>query len=60
MLWTDDWIAQAAARRLRQAGSAQVARWQQQRGFATPSEPYDAIIIGGGECAWRNRSGVVC
>ena len=41
---------QAAVRRLRQtAASSQVGRWQQQRGLATPSEPYDAIIIGGGE-----------
>lgn len=41
-------IAQAAARRMRQTASTQVGRWQQQRGLATPSEPYDAVIIGGG------------
>ncbi|KAH7907447.1 hypothetical protein BJ138DRAFT_1174558 [Hygrophoropsis aurantiaca] len=36
-----------AARRLRQA-SLQVGAWQSHRGLATPSGPYDAVIIGGG------------
>ncbi|KAL4242824.1 class-I pyridine nucleotide-disulfide oxidoreductase family protein [Abortiporus biennis] len=36
-----------AARRLRIAG-AQLTRWQASRGLATDSEPYDAVIIGGG------------
>ncbi|KAI0717681.1 dihydrolipoyl dehydrogenase [Cerioporus squamosus] len=47
MLQVQKASSRAAARRLRQSGSAQVARWQQ-RGLATPSEPYDAVIIGGG------------
>ncbi|KAH7925235.1 dihydrolipoyl dehydrogenase [Leucogyrophana mollusca] len=36
-----------AARRLRQA-SLQVGAWQSHRGLATPSGPYDAVVIGGG------------
>lgn len=39
---------QGAARRLRQS-TAELVRWQQ-RGLATASEPYDAVIIGGGMC----------
>ncbi|THH16330.1 hypothetical protein EW146_g4294 [Bondarzewia mesenterica] len=35
------------ARRL-PATALQLGRWQPARGLATPSEPYDAIIIGGG------------
>ncbi|EGN94475.1 hypothetical protein SERLA73DRAFT_188396 [Serpula lacrymans var. lacrymans S7.3] len=35
------------AKRLRQA-SVQVGAWNSQRGLATPSGPYDAVIIGGG------------
>lgn len=47
---------QAAVRRLRQTAGAQVGRWQQQRGVASSSEPYDAVIIGGGELPRRIRS----
>lgn len=32
----------------RVAGRRLVGRWQPSRGLATPAEPYDAIIIGGG------------
>ncbi|KAI5995935.1 hypothetical protein EDD15DRAFT_2253799 [Pisolithus albus] len=35
------------ARRLRKA-TLQLGAWQAQRGLATPSGPYDALIIGGG------------
>ncbi|KAI0744644.1 dihydrolipoyl dehydrogenase [Earliella scabrosa] len=48
MLQVQKASSRAATRRLRQAASTQVGRWQQHRGFATPSEPYDAVIIGGG------------
>ncbi|KAG6844753.1 hypothetical protein H0H87_003976 [Tephrocybe sp. NHM501043] len=41
-------IAQkTAGRRLRQA-SLQVGSWK--RGLATAAEPYDVVVIGGGEC----------
>jgi len=36
-----------AGRRLRQTG-LQVGSWQSYRGLATPSEPYDVVVIGGG------------
>ncbi|KDQ53298.1 hypothetical protein JAAARDRAFT_39364 [Jaapia argillacea MUCL 33604] len=35
------------ARRLRES-SVQLGRWQSQRSYASSSEPYDAVIIGGG------------
>ncbi|KAH9893935.1 dihydrolipoyl dehydrogenase [Cubamyces lactineus] len=47
MLQVQKASSRAAVRRLRHT-STQVGRWQQQRGLATPSEPYDAVIIGGG------------
>ncbi|KAL7278620.1 hypothetical protein ACG7TL_007621 [Trametes sanguinea] len=47
MLQVQKASSRAAARRLRHTAT-QVGRWQQQRGLATPSEPYDAVIIGGG------------
>ena len=43
-------VLQAAARRLRPSASTLVGHWHQRRSLATPSEPYDAVIIGGGEC----------
>lgn len=50
---------QAAVRRLRQTAGAQVGRWQQQRGVASSSEPYDAVIIGGGELSGATRSDAI-
>ncbi|CDO75451.1 hypothetical protein BN946_scf184823.g5 [Trametes cinnabarina] len=47
MLQVQKASSRVAARRLRHTAT-QVGRWQQQRGLATPSEPYDAVIIGGG------------
>ncbi|KZP26741.1 dihydrolipoyl dehydrogenase [Athelia psychrophila] len=40
--------ASRGTRRLRQTAALQVGSWQSSRGLATPSGPYDAIIIGGG------------
>ncbi|PIL25086.1 hypothetical protein GSI_12975 [Ganoderma sinense ZZ0214-1] len=48
MLQVQKASSRAAARRLRPSASTQLGRWHQQRGLATPSEPYDAIVIGGG------------
>ncbi|KAG2004811.1 dihydrolipoamide dehydrogenase [Coprinopsis cinerea AmutBmut pab1-1] len=39
--------ASSSARRLRQA-SVQVCAWQSSRGYASASEPYDVVVIGGG------------
>ncbi|KAG5638948.1 dihydrolipoamide dehydrogenase precursor [Sphagnurus paluster] len=45
-------IAQKVGRRLRQA-SLQTANWK--RGLATASEPYDVVVIGGGQ--WAHSPG---
>ncbi|KAI0062189.1 dihydrolipoyl dehydrogenase [Artomyces pyxidatus] len=41
-------VSKSSAPRLARRAAASVGRWQSSRGLATPSEPYDAIIIGGG------------
>lgn len=44
-------LVKTAPRLARRAAPSAVGRWQSVRGLATPSEPYDVVIIGGGTCS---------